>query len=561
MKNRITINYKIIYVILVITGIIIIAASGLNPGEKNVKLIEDKAKDYNYGWEYRDAADDAYISCTLPLSLDKSRYKDLILRKKMQGEARDGQYLMYRSTHAENHIFVDDKEIYAFGDQETDVFPLPGSAWIVIPLKDEYNGKYIEIDLHRIEQKYGGIMGNVIIGDRADMLERIIVSNTGGVFACFMIFFVSIILFVLGVAEKRFMHNRNLFYLAAFSMGVFLWSINETHTTQLFIGNVQIISIMSYEILALLSMPIVSYYSNSRFSEVRNICNRIAILPVIDFILVNVIHFTGFLDLSRSLILTHITIFSIGICIAVTHIRAAGNERRISDDNSREVGYFGFIALVICVGIDIARYYSNQNFSDHSRYSRIGLLLFVIFLAADTVQGSIRDEIDLKKAEVYKSVAFTDTLTGLGNRQAYELEVDKIDERDDLLEHLVVAILDLNNLKKTNDSMGHAEGDRYIISSADFINGYFKKIAKVYRIGGDEFAILFTGHDSDVFMEMEANMFDDIMTNNRSDLNFAYGSAVFNHITDRSAADTIRRADAKMYDSKRKYKHTMGEAG
>ena len=125
----------------------------------------------------------------------------------------------------------------------------------------------------------------------------------------------------------------------------------------------------------------------------------------------------------------------------------------------------------------------------------------------------------------------------------------------------MVGILDLNNLKRTNDSMGHAEGDRYIISSSDFVDKYFGKIAKIFRIGGDEFAVIFTGHDSDVYFETEANMFDDIMKAGRQDINFAYGSAVYNHITDRTASDTVRRADEKMYESKKKYKHTMVTGG
>ncbi len=222
-----------------------------------------------------------------------------------------------------------------------------------------------------------------------------------------------------------------------------------------------------------------------------------------------------------------------------------------------DFGALGFIILAITILIDIAHYYMTS-FVDASRYSRVGIFIFILMLAIDTIQNTLNEEINIKKADIYKTVAFTDSLTGLGNRQAYEQEIEKINAREELLEHFVVGILDMNNLKHTNDSLGHAEGDRYIITISGFIQKYFGKIASIYRIGGDEFAVLFTGRDSDIYFETEANMFDDIMRDGRQDINFAYGSATYNHITDRNAGDTIRRAEAKMYDSKHKYKHKGG---
>ena len=551
-------DFNIFYAVLAAVGIIVTIAASLNPYEKDIHLIRNEAKDYNTGWEYKNSGiDDSYYPCNLPIHLDRDNYRDITVRKLLGKESTDGTYIMYRSKHAENHVYIDGREIYSYGDRMSPVFPLPGSAWIQIPLHDDYQGHYLTITLHRIESKYGGQMEGVIIGDRGDMLERILTDNLFGVITCYIILFASVMLLILGLIERRLVRNNGLFHLAAFSLVLFIWSMNETHCTQLYLGNMETVSILTYEAIAFLPMPLISYFKGSRHKKVRVTCETIAVIPVINYILLNGLHFMGIFDMSELLILTHITIFIVGGAIGIAHLRSGMLNRKKDEGELPELAAIGFIVFVISAFIDIGHYYSSS-FVDGSRYTRIGLLFFVLMLAVDTMHYTLKDELDVRKAEVYKSLAFTDGLTGLWNRQAYEQEIEKIDEREELLDHLVVGMLDLNNLKRTNDSMGHAEGDRYIISSSDLVQKYFGRIAKIYRIGGDEFAVIFTGRDSDVYFETEANMFDDIMREGREDINFAYGSAVFNHITDRCASDTIKRADSKMYESKSKYKHKAG---
>lgn len=554
IKGR-SLNYNIIYALLAFIGVIITIMAATNPDEKDIHLIENKAASYNSGWQYKNNRVDTYDECNLPLELDRNAYRDMTVRKLLGSEAADGTYIMYRSKHAENHVYVGEEEIYVFGDKQLSLFPLPGSAWILIPLHDSYQGQYLTINLHRIESKYGGLMGDVVIGDRADMLELLLTENLFGFISCFVIAFVSLLLLFIGCIQLRMVGNHSLFYLSIFTLILALWSMNETHLSQLFIGNMEFVSILTYESIAFLPMPMISFFRSSKHEQVREACIRVAPVPIINFVLINGLHFFGICDLSETLILTHISIFVISIVIAVGHIRS-GFFAKSSDSGIPELTSIGFIIFIVSAFIDIGHYYASS-FVDASRYSRIGLLIFVLMLAVDSMFNSLSEELDIRKAELYKSLAFTDSLTGLGNRQAYEQEIENIDEKEELLDHLAVGILDLNNLKTTNDSKGHAEGDRYIITCSGFFQQYFGKIAKIFRIGGDEFAIVFTGHESDVFFETEANMFDDIMKEGNLEMNFSYGSAVFNHITDRNASDTIRRAEAKMYESKRKYKHTV----
>ena len=99
----------------------------------------------------------------------------------------------------------------------------------------------------------------------------------------------------------------------------------------------------------------------------------------------------------------------------------------------------------------------------------------------------------------------TDMLTGLDNRNSYEMRTNSIDEND---ANLVVGVFDLFQLKQINDNYTHTKGDEYIKKAADILRKYWpkEKVKQdengiesfqetghcVYRVGGDEFVLLTT---------------------------------------------------------------------
>ncbi|NRB01261.1 MAG: GGDEF domain-containing protein, partial [Rhodobacteraceae bacterium] len=86
--------------------------------------------------------------------------------------------------------------------------------------------------------------------------------------------------------------------------------------------------------------------------------------------------------------------------------------------------------------------------------------------------------------------AFTDALTGLGNRRALEVAMDRLIERGDAFS---VMHLDLDHFKEVNDTFGHAAGDRALVVAAEILKGSTRKRDIVTRIGGDEFVCIIYG--------------------------------------------------------------------
>ena len=97
-----------------------------------------------------------------------------------------------------------------------------------------------------------------------------------------------------------------------------------------------------------------------------------------------------------------------------------------------------------------------------------------------------------------RSEALRDSLSGLGNHRAFQEEMERAwatATRHN--QSLALAIVDLDDFKKINDSRGHAVGDSVIRTAGATIATYLRRSDRAFRIGGDEFAIIMPGTDAD----------------------------------------------------------------
>ncbi|WP_190023205.1 GGDEF domain-containing protein [Streptomyces hiroshimensis] len=121
---------------------------------------------------------------------------------------------------------------------------------------------------------------------------------------------------------------------------------------------------------------------------------------------------------------------------------------------------------------------------------------FATVLAAVAAAGIAQTE----RLEEVRRLAFTDPLTGLANRRAVDARLDEAVERH-LADGVVVSLVvcDLNGLKRVNDTLGHAVGDRLLerFGSVLSLCGAMLPGALAARLGGDEFCLLTVGPPAD----------------------------------------------------------------
>ena len=157
-------------------------------------------------------------------------------------------------------------------------------------------------------------------------------------------------------------------------------------------------------------------------------------------------------------------------------------------------------------------------------------------------------------------LAHRDSLTGLRNTTSYKAWVSEFDKK--IRESDVsfgIAVLDINDLKKVNDTYGHILGNELIASASRIISDTFKR-SPVFRIGGDEFLVLLQNKDL-ADKDMLFGSFDAACAatyvdtdNAKFPVSIAKGFSEFDPATDTQFSDVFERADSEMYKNKRAMK-------
>ncbi|WP_431437599.1 sensor domain-containing diguanylate cyclase [Acinetobacter lwoffii] len=117
-------------------------------------------------------------------------------------------------------------------------------------------------------------------------------------------------------------------------------------------------------------------------------------------------------------------------------------------------------------------------------------------LLSSILQAELRQSEQMRQHELLQEEASKDELTGLYNRRAWEKLLRAEEERCKQYGHpAAVLFIDLNDLKKVNDNLGHDEGDKLIQNAAQILRDNVRINDIVARLGGDEFVILSVEND------------------------------------------------------------------
>ena len=154
-----------------------------------------------------------------------------------------------------------------------------------------------------------------------------------------------------------------------------------------------------------------------------------------------------------------------------------------------------------------------------------------------------------KEKLIYTST--TDELTRCLNRHAYEEDLNRLDPDKEW----IYLSMDLNGLKQANDSLGHAAGDELLRAAADQMKESFSPYGKVYRIGGDEFAVILTKKVQDLpalLKDFDHQVFQwhGELANSMA---ISYGYVFSSEKKWSSIYEITKAADQRMYESKARY--------
>lgn len=513
---------NVLFTFHILFGLVLLMAF-LSPGSSKVQT--HHLQPISTGWEYQVTEE----ACKLQVS-------------RLVSDEMIGKTIMFYTYDSFVDAYIDGKHVYHFGTKPP-VGRSPGSYYHFIEIPRQSAGRMLTIDIetvypHKFQSAYpmyignaGEIVWNLFQSEMFSFITNIIMLIFG-VIMCLLHF----------VGSRAMLRRGSNFYLGLMTITYVVWSTMSMFVSQLIFHNAIFQYYLTYFSLYILTMLFILYIESI---SGKMHCRVEFVFCTLIICICCICHFGGVYDFTE---LTRF--FSITVAGTLVYLMA----RVLKYQRKNPMLRMGLLILCIFALLNFLEYVFMDTLGHHSRFMRIGLLLYMIYSIYIGAHQMLQEMAMVKETTLLKTIAYTDNLTKIGNRYAFERDLHKIK-----LQNLSMVSFDLNNLKCCNDEHGHACGDQYIKSASQILRDVYGE--SVYRIGGDEFAALLENisrgelEEKRMYMEAQIKAYN-AKSENEIKLEIASGHSSY-HDGDVSYEDILKRADAKMYENKKYMKREM----
>lgn len=464
------------------------------------------------------------------------------------------------------NLYIDDELEYSQGlhNRNFNLCRSLGNCWSFIEVPSNAFGTVIRMNITTFYNDGSESITEAYYGNSAVILQNILKNNAAGITVCIILAFFGLAFMMSHLVNNFILKFKlNTFYIGLFIFICAVWSACHTSLPLLFFNDANLVNIFERIITLILPIPIMLHFERN-FKVCSTVLYKIGyVLLIANFFIQLTICFIGILDFHQMMKATYIISF---YCAAIImYSMCLHRKSSIENDTNTFFDSFvfaGFIIFFTGVLIDVLCV-ALSSFSDNSVCIRFSLLIFSIALSAKLLSDECTYAREYSLSESVHKLAYSDALTGLGNRTSFTstlLETELVKRQ---YSTLAIYIFDVNYLKYVNDNFGHQHGDKLIISCADAIKQVFEHDFKLFRIGGDEFAAIYMGTDSDDVIRNRLNDFNKAVktfndtTLHPFDLSVAVGVAFMNSSRTETMDELFKRADRIMYDNKKEMKHKL----
>ena len=510
---------------------------------------QEKVTLLNKGWYYQ-TEDGNEVEFTTPGKISTSVKKPFEIYTTFHEAMLKEEFLGFRSMQQEVLVSLDDKVIYSFENAgNIPTFPrAPGSAWHIVKLPEIDSEQVLKISTKSFYSNYQGQISELMLGSKSAILFHIAKIYFPAVFMSILVLMFAVAVIFYGVYIYKIRRSSNLIYFGLFAFLLGIWFFAESRFIQFFVGNVLIAYQMVFLSIALMPIPGLLFFSNALQPKNQRFYDALCIVACINFFAMVIAQTLGLVDFFEWMPISHSIIILSMILFFHTMVECIRND---SYKKSKFV-FVGFSVFSFSAMLNIIYFYVSDRF-DSAILLRLGTLLALIIIA----KGEVDKNLELIRmgfeAAAYKRAAYTDGLTQLSNRFAFdttlkELEQTELDENIDN----AICVLDVDGLKYANDTYGHWMGDQLICTMADTIRTVFSEIGKCFRIGGDEFAVVLQGERDELegYLDKLSQEIKENIMNGHCNLSASWGLAFQSDTPGNNIYETFQMADAIMYQNK-----------
>ncbi len=308
-----------------------------------------------------------------------------------------------------------------------------------------------------------------------------------------------------------------------------------------------LIKYVSIMVIPILILKLAALITKSQFKKYINI---LIIIASINIIVQQLCLYLKIFSLSTMLIYSALILITVILFILIAFVYS--KDRPANKENKLDKFIFLMLPLLFGLLYKMLKLFSTR-IMGISLFFEIAVVIFfaLAFVQFFSIYISYRE--DKIRANIYKKLAFTDKLTGVGNRAAFD-ENKLIYQQNHSC--FFIIMIDIDNLKYINDNYGHKYGD-YIIEllAQKLKNGFAPQNKKdIYRIGGDEFCVIYHADENVNITEMlktiEKEYENSNLSTGISGYSLSYGYQYYNSEKGDLFDKILHLADQEMYKNK-----------
>lgn len=461
--------------------------------------------------------------------------------------------LFLRTSEQNVKVYINKSPIYEYVRNGSD--RSPGSMYHFINLPNNYIGGKLDIYLMSPLTQYSGVVNEIRVGSSISHMMYVLDKSSLELVLAVTITLVGFILFffflAMALSGSRYV---NILYLSLYIILSGLWMSSESRALELFIQNPRLILSLAFIGQYLAPIPLIAFIIKTYKLKRSAWLEYFIWIFSAYFIITSTLYLIERVEFINTLVFFHILLAA---CIIMVSFISIGEIR--AGNKNIKLFFVGLTLLCLSIFVDmISFYFSSTPWLSSNSFYQLGVFLFIVITIASLAQHMFMTRDEQISHDILLSLAFKDTLTGFGNRTSFDERVISINSNLDAYSSIHMIIMDINGLKAVNDNFGHKEGDRLIMDGARLVNETLGRLGELFRIGGDEFAIIIIDVEP-YFIHVEVESLNKLIASynesqNTFQVSIAYGIDTFNKGHDKDLHSVFVKADRAMYICKENQK-------
>ena len=499
------------------------------------------------------------ISLPRFVKLETGRIYRLSCTLSYDGSEDRAPYAFFYIHHMYCSAYLDHLELFSY--DKTDIHKAdhsrsPGNIYTAVPLPHDCLGREFSIEFTPPLDNYIDFeLPNTLFGDYSTISYYTYIQNLPHNIIIILAAFMGITAILFSTLVLSGSAYREGIYIGIFALLFSLYNVTECSFNFYVISNPYLTYLLNYAAFSALPIFLIAFLRERLEGKSRSLCIAFSIVGCILFFTEAYLHFTGVMDLKEFLPILHIWYFTEAFLIVLL---------MLLPENRQNAKSLLIQVLPILGGsvLDGISYYAHWNISgSDAPFTSGGVVIFLIVEIYHVWKSSIRIYTQSIRSQDYLRMAYIDSLTGIGNRGAFDALKKRITAGELPHDSMAVISVDLNNLKIANDTLGHAAGDYLIRSTANILSDMAESCGHCFRIGGDEFLVILNDLDDTEVRQKIAQaeaLTERLNSNSKAILSLAFG---WEFVQQRNMDAAISAADKKMYRDKAKKKACMNSSG